>query len=816
MARENRTGGFCASSSDRPLPDIQRKTIRRNRRRQRRAIPAAAFVGLEILESRLLLTVSPSLADGILTCTGTAGQVNTIDVALTDNGASIVATVDGVDMTCSTSSVQSLVINAGTRSDIINVDPGIRVDETLAEGNGAPPSPTGNTESSSVSSSGTSGSSSSAGSASSDLSSSIDLSSISGSSSSGTGSSISGSGSSNSASGSSSTGIGSSSTGTGSSGIGTGSSVIGSGSSSTGSGSSSTGTSSSGTGSGSSSSGSGSSSDPTPTPSNPNDPATPNAVITLTSPATVYPLESVNVQAVNSNFGSGTVLNSTITWDFGDPGSEYNTLVGYNAAHAYANPGTYTITLSIATPDGHVGVATQTVTIAPDNRPTIYVAADGNDANDGSSPNDPIQSLTRLSQLLSSNMRVLLRDGDTFTFDSTSINLGGLQHVYVGSYGSGAQPVLYYNGPAQTGSFIGTSNSTSGIVVQGLTFDSIYKNEDNKEAIPSAFFPTGNDLTIIDNTFLNLGNDMNLEFAPTNVLVQDNTSPDPTALGGYFAWTAGSEIAMLGNSVASSTGEAIVRIAGATDLELAYNNFTNNPMIAGTGPKNTLSTQVGQYIYVFHNTFSTGPVNAGPLGTVVNDPTIHISDVVFDSNTINNTTILLTPGVTQVMVENNVINATGDAGITIDAQQFGGSYTWTVNNIWIEHNTVIESGTGGGLLCINDGQAQDILMDYNLFVDPNYQINSGTALVSIDEDNMNSFSQILDNVWAQPTSINSWMNGGIFFVGSNQSSQTAWLTPAEWEASGIASGDVYENVTLGGTYSVNADGFTAGSPLPTS
>ena len=42
----------------------------------------------------------------------------------------------------------------------------------------------------------------------------------------------------------------------------------------------------------------------------------------------------MNVQALGSSFGSGTALNSTIAWDFGDPGSKYNTLVGFNAAHA--------------------------------------------------------------------------------------------------------------------------------------------------------------------------------------------------------------------------------------------------------------------------------------------------------------------------------------------------------------------------------------------------------------------------------------------------------------------------------------------------
>jgi hypothetical protein len=41
------------------------------------------------------------------------------------------------------------------------------------------------------------------------------------------------------------------------------------------------------------------------------------------------------------------------------------------------------------------------------------------------------------------------------------------------------------------------------------------------------------------------------------------------------------------------------------------------------------------------------------------------------------------------------------------------------------------------------------------------------------------------------------------------------LTPAEWEATGLPKGDVYQNVQLGATYSVNVNGFTAGSDLPT-
>jgi hypothetical protein len=532
------------------------------------------------------------------------------------------------------------------------------------------------------------------------------------------------------------------------------------------------------------------------------------------------PQETVNVQAVNSTFGDSTAIGSTITWNFGDPGAAYNTLVGFNAAHAYASAGTYTITLTITTPDGHIGIATQQVTIAPDNRPTIYVAANGNDANNGSSASSPIQSLARLSQLLTSNVRVLFRDGDTFNMPTgPGINTGGLSHVYIGSYGSGAKPILMYTGVATQTAMISMSATTEGLVVEGLTFDSKYTNNKDSQAIASAFFPNGNDITIRGNTFLNVLDDLNLAAGPKNVLIQDNISPDPTALNAYFAWVQGSELVFLGNTVANSVGEAILRVGGATDILIADNNFTN---IAGAGGdtadivKNVLSTQFGEYAYIYGNTLSTGPVEAGPLGTPAANPNAAIDFVVFDSNIVLNSSILLTPGIDHVMARNNVIHGDDDAGFTISAQENMGAFNWQVQDVYIQNNTVTEPGIWGGLLSINNGEAQGIHIDNNLFVDPLYATGAGAGFIKTDEDDMNSFAEIKDNVWSIPASVSSFAQGGYFFESSNVGSQAGWLTPAEWEATGIPKGDVYENVKLGATYSVNVDGFTAGSDLPTS
>jgi hypothetical protein len=512
------------------------------------------------------------------------------------------------------------------------------------------------------------------------------------------------------------------------------------------------------------------------------------------------------------------VLNSEITWNFGDPGSAYNSLVGFNAAHAYANPGTYTITLTITTPDGYTGVATQQITVEQDTRPTIYVSTNGNDSNNGLSPNSPIQSTSRLNQLLTSDVRVLFQSGDTFTMNSSDfINASGLHDVYIGSYGTGAAPILMYNGVATQGAMVEMSNSTQGLVVQGLTFDSIYTNNDDTQAIPSAFFPAGNDIAILDNTFMNVLNDMNMQAEPSNVLVQGNKSPSTTALSAYFAWIQGNDIVVVGNTVANSDGEAILRIGGANDILIADNNITRLAA-AGTGGKNCFSIQEGTYAYIYGNTLTTGPLSIGPIG-VGNNANGAFNYAVIDSNVIlDNSTILLQPGLDHVMARNNLIEGQGDNyGFTLNGTQIGGGFNWQLQDVYIQNNTVTEPGGSGGFLLLANGEAQGVHLDDNLFYAPKFSVGGdGAAFLTDSNNDLNSFVEIKDNVWSLPASVSSWVQGGYFFVGSDPSSQSGWLTPAEWKATGIPTGDVYENVNLGATYSVNVDGFTAGSNLPTS
>src|SRR5689334_23035562 len=61
----------------------------------------------------------------------------------------------------------------------------------------------------------------------------------------------------------------------------------------------------------------------------------------------------VHVNALASALGAGDALNTRFNWDFGDAGSRFNTLTGWNTAHQYSKPGTYTVTLTLTDAAGN-------------------------------------------------------------------------------------------------------------------------------------------------------------------------------------------------------------------------------------------------------------------------------------------------------------------------------------------------------------------------------------------------------------------------------------------------------------------------------
>ncbi|MDP9173741.1 MAG: PKD domain-containing protein [Planctomycetota bacterium] len=572
------------------------------------------------------------------------------------------------------------------------------------------------------------------------------------------------------------------------------------------------GTGSQGDGSGSSGNGGGSN---TGTPAI--DSRLPVPVITVTDGGVIVAGESTFVQGLDSSFGSGDALNSTIAWDFGDPGTAHNNLVGFNASHAYDRPGNFTVTLTITNQNGFAATATQKVTVLADTRQTIYVSADGSDSNDGLSPNSPISSIGKANSLITSDTRILFRDGDTFTTNST-LNVNGLSDVYIGSYGQGAQPVLMYNGPEIFGQIINLLPGDQGVTIEGLTFDSIYTNEFDNSAIASGIRVNGSNITLRNNTFLNLLSAIDLSAAPRNVLVEDNSAPSVSGLRAYFTFVEGSDISIIGNTVANSTREHIVRIAGATRVLVADNNLSN---ISGVDRGDNLDTvkgaitvQFGSWGYVVGNVVLSGPVTVGPL--TITDPGAQsnhnalFQDCVLESNTFDGA-VLFEPGAHDTVVRNNVVNNSGYFGFTIDPSE--NLYNRQVVNLSILNNTVMDTSITGGFLRDTGAGAQNIIVDNNLLYAPNLITGNDQAIIYVTDTSLQSFSQIQNNIWPIPQ-VYGFAQGGYFYMNPQPGIQSGFLTPAEWASTGVPTGDIYNNVTLAGNYQVTINGITAGSSLP--
>jgi hypothetical protein len=549
-----------------------------------------------------------------------------------------------------------------------------------------------------------------------------------------------------------------------------------------------------------------------------------SAQISFTSPQSFYAGLSAHVNALSSTLGAGTVLTATYTWDFGDAGSAYNQLVGFDAAHQYNTPGTYTITLSITDANGQTSTSTQQVTVLSTSAlRTIYVSPTGNDANSGATPDQAIQSIGQLNNLLGDNTIVYFQSGGTYTFSSgNGINVNHFQNVEITSYGSGAQPILFYNGGYEFGDFIAIQSASNGILVNGLTFDSIYPKNNDVNPIPTGVSLQGTNINVTNCTFYNVGDDTDMSLSPTNVLIQGNSSPSPTGLNGYFAWVQGSDISIIGNTVANSLGEHIVRVSGSGAVRtLIEDNTFSNVKDAGGDANNigkgTIVLQVGSYAYVYGNTIPSGPIGVGPLslGTYVTN-NASFSYAVFDSN-ITSDTILFQPNALHVIAKNNVLyeNSTTGGFVVNSTAVVSSTDTWQVQDLTLVNNTVIDSATTGSFLSIFHGESQGIVMDNNLFIDPGFQTGGGQGLIRDFNNDLASFTEIKDNVWALP-SPSAWAQGGFFYVNVNPGVQSGYITPQEWEAMPLgndtyATGDVYTNVDLTQTYQVGT--VTAGSTL---
>ena len=324
------------------------------------------------------------------------------------------------------------------------------------------------------------------------------------------------------------------------------------------------------------------------------------------------------VDALSSTLGAGTPLTATYTWSFGDPNGAYNTLVGWNAGHIYNNAGTYIISVTITNANGKTSALSTTVTIGASTRKTIYVdSIYGNDNNNGLSPTTAVKTGIEASKLVTNNTTVLFRRGQTF--DSSNYFFVGATNVVIGAYGTGANPIMMKESSGDHGVF-DFEPSADQVVIEDLTFDSVFKPIGNiaPEIDAVGIYPNGRNITIRNNTFLNISTVRRcLSYAPTGLLLLNNSVPDIHGMRGYFEWMNGSEQVIAGNTVVNSTREHIMRSNFMTTSKILItdNNFSNpadDGGDTGDAAKTTINIRAGSYVDIENNQLSQSTLSIGP------------------------------------------------------------------------------------------------------------------------------------------------------------------------------------------------------------
>lgn len=534
------------------------------------------------------------------------------------------------------------------------------------------------------------------------------------------------------------------------------------------------------------------------TGSNGGNPLAPTPIITLLGASGGSGPHAVYVHALDSTLVSGTVLTARYQWDFGDPGSKYDQLVGWDAGHIYNNPGTYTITLTLTNQAGYTRMLTTTVTIAPPSYRTIYVdSVAGNDHNGGLSPSQPIKTVSRLMQLVGNNTQILFHAGETFNVNS-SIDLP-YQNMLIGSYGAGADPVMMRYAGVGTSVFSFLASSAN-IVVQNLTFDSPYVPVKNIADKPPAdgIFPAGVNIAIRDCEFLNLDCAINEERNPQGTIVQDCTAPDPTGLRGCFIWGQGTDQVYLGNTVANSTREHIIRTVWVVRELIADNNLTNldrTSVDPNDFAKGVIDVHRGSYAYVSDNYTYGGELRVGPRNGPAYVPGDTTQWCVVEGNHTFGHEVEIYPGTYHVMFRNNVFTENNDACVNIAPGDAGGDY---ITDVTFANNTGITTSVGGKMFDIEaGGRPNSITLINNLWIAPNIIPGmNGSAAVYIHGNNPSVIAESEHNVWQMPSKFNAYADHGINYVWPYWLPPHGYYTPQAWNALPMVSDDMFSQTTI--------------------
>lgn len=511
------------------------------------------------------------------------------------------------------------------------------------------------------------------------------------------------------------------------------------------------------------------------------DPAAPKIKLNVLTKGTVTAGQGFHAEATGTTIAGYQVEDAKFEWDFGDPAGKFNKLPGFNAGHVYDKAGTYTVTLTVTGPGGKVSKATQSVVVkAASYTKTIYVAANGNDNNEGASQDKAVKTIARAAQLAGDNTRILIRRGDTFGVVGTATIEN--DNVEVGTYGVGAGPVIRYEGARVLVPLIRIADTASNVAINGLTFTSIYDDDADQTGMCHAINTAGFNITIRNNTFLHVGYGINNNGFPDCVYIGSNSAPLDNGVRGYLSWTQGSNFTIVGNTVANSTREHAIRTSDATNVTIAYNDLANldrRYLAKGADPsdysKSAINVQRGAYVYVAQNQIEDGVISMGPLGggdgTTRKDA--RFNHGVIEGNTIDNARVEVQHGSNNVTVRDNVIDY--NDGTAILVRGWNVEYGRGTTDLVIDHNVAFNDGKQGRFADFESHTSAAVVTN-NVYVAPNLAPGSyGASAIVVNEGNLSGFKTINGNVWPTGKHATSEV-GDLITVGGK------YITAAQWNA----------------------------------
>ena len=511
---------------------------------------------------------------------------------------------------------------------------------------------------------------------------------------------------------------------------------------------------------------------------------------------------AVHVHACDSKLPTGVnITDVRFEWDFGEHGSAYNTLTGFNAAHLYASVGQFDIRLKMTLLDGRSKTTTFGVVVTPSARSVVRAT-------------DAAKLLSVLADATLGNVEIVLVRGVKYVLPSPEsfLDLRDRSDVVIrAENGNNAHPPVIYHPdakPTTVRSILGFTNKCQHITFQGIRFESAHIGEDRN--CVRLGHPDGHNIAFVGCELYRVDG-VNLNGNPSGFLMQNVTAIGDTCIKHYLCWAQGTDLVLLGNQCSNSVSEHIIRFGGPTRVLLHGNRFANidrrsddptrlnDTVNAGDIAKGVLTLQVGSYIYVHANTTFFGNSGCGPLGAVdkkmvagtlvqtpIGTPSDRTTFLVMDSNYILDGSLIVTHGAEHIRLRNNVIHQRSSAdGIVIEPAS--NVYNRNIKDLEISNNTVVLEGTTGTGIRIGKGH-DGINVQQNLVIAPTLVFGTNwAAAVRVDMEISYTFS---GNALPDPLGGVAYAKGGANVLNGD------YVTPEQWNAETQISSDIFRDVTL--------------------